>query len=233
MQGISAHLLNIMVHVVAGIAAMGIGIFILAKEKGSAFHRKAGRIYIYFALVVCASAIVGGAFFRFVPMFAALTVLASYQLLSGWHVVHTKAMGPNRMDLLLTVCAAIWGGLLLKAVLAAPPSQSTSDVVVYSSLGALAFLILYDTLRWFFPKSWHATLWRYEHIYKLVSSLFAMLSAFAGNVIRFGKPTSQLAPSVIGMLAIAWFFWLNYRGKTTPRIFPQRMRRSDGPTWRN
>ena len=84
----SAHLFNVGIHIGAGIIAMALGFWLLASVKGSQAHRKVGRVFVLFTLVVCASAAIGNMVFRFMPLFAVLTVLVLYQLLSGWHVMH-------------------------------------------------------------------------------------------------------------------------------------------------
>ena len=99
---------------------------------------------------------------------------------------------------------------MIELVLAKGASDSAMSVV-YSSLGTLAFLLTYDALRWLFPRRWHATLWRYEHMYKLLASLFAMASAAVGNLLPQAQPWSQLVPSALGIACIAWFFWREYR----------------------
>ncbi|NML61437.1 hypothetical protein HHL21_10180 [Massilia sp. RP-1-19] len=207
---ISPHLLNIGVHVGAGTIAMAIGFWLLAAAKGTPSHRKRGRLFAWFTLAVCASAVVGNAVFRFMPLFAVLTVLVLYQLLSGWRAVYTKAAGPNQVDAMLGAGAAWWAISLVPLVLTNSTRES-APVVVYATLAALFALIAYDALRWLFPRAWHATLWRYEHIYKLVASLFSMLSAAAGNLFPQGQPWSQLLPSALGIAAIAWFFWRESR----------------------
>lgn len=199
-----AHLLNISVHIGAGTIAIAIGCWILATAKGTTSHRKKGRLFAWFSLAVCASAVIGNSVFRFMPLFAVLTVLVLYQLLSGWHAVYTKASGPNSVDAMLCVGAALWGIGLVPLVLANPATEST-PVVIYSTLAALFLLIAYDALRWVFPRRWHTSLWRYEHIYKLLSSLAAMASAAAGNLLPQAQPWSQLLPSAAGILSIAWF----------------------------
>ncbi len=215
-----AHLINISLHVGTGVIAMAIGFWLLAKAKGTLAHRRGGRLFVWFTLLVCASAAIGNIFFRFMPLFAVLTVLVLYQLLSGWHVVYTKAAGPNRVDIFLCLGAAAWAGALIPLTLAKGASESGLGVV-YSSLGTLLVLIAYDLLRWLFPARWHATLWRYEHIYKLVASLFAMLSAAAGNVLPNAQPWSQLMPSALGIACITWFFWREYRrGSKMPGPVP-------------
>ena len=211
---VSAHALNVYLHVGAGMIAMLIGLWIQAGVKGTPAHRKSGRLFVAFGLVVCATAAVGNAVFRFMPLFAVLTVLVLYQLLSGWHVIYTKAAGPDRVDALLSVGAAAWTAALVPLVLGSP-NREGAPVVIYATLGALSALIAYDGLRWLFPQRWHASLWRYEHIYKIVASLFGMLSAAIGNLVPHGQPWSQLVPSAMGMATIGWFFWKETRRAKT------------------
>lgn len=181
-MGISPHLLNILVHILAGTAAMVLGLVLLARPKDAIHHRRRGRVFVLLTLIVCLTAAIGNAVFRFLPLFAVLTVLVSYQLLSGWHVIHTRAAGPDKFD----------AGLLLGA----------SASVLYSTLGAVACLLAYDAARWLFPRRWHGVLWRYEHIYKILGCLFGMLSAAVGNTVRAGQPWSQLAPSALGLAVV-------------------------------
>jgi uncharacterized membrane protein len=202
------NLLNICVHIACGVAAMAIGFLILATEKGTARHRRFGRFFAWLTLAVCATGVIGNVLFRFVPLFAILTLLVLYQFLGAWRAVVTKARGPALPDAALTAGAAIAGFVMAPIVLVANEAAPT---VIYSTFGALALVIGYDTIRWLFPARWHASLWRYEHIYKAVASLFAMLSAASGNVIRFGQPWSQLLPSAIGMTTICWIMWITWR----------------------
>ncbi len=215
-----AHTVNIGIHILAGVIAMALGFWSLAGAKGTGTHRRRGRMFAGLTLLVCASAAIGNLFFRFMPLFAVLTVLVTYQLLSGWHVVYTKDKGPNGIDAILCAGAGLCGVALVPLVLARGGSDGGSSVV-YSSLGTLFCLIAYELMRWRFPHRWHSTLWRYEHIYKLLASLFAMLSAAAGNLFPQGQPWSQLLPSALGLGCIAWFFWRAYRAvKPAQRMTP-------------
>jgi uncharacterized membrane protein len=206
----SMHLLNLALHIGAGIAAMGLGFLMLASAKGTSVHRRRGRLFVAFTLLVCATGVIGNVFFRFIPLFAVLTVLVTYQLASGWHVVFTRASGPNRVDAVLAVCAG-GSALYLVPLLLADGMEASAASVIHASLAGLCVLLAYDLARWCFQTHWHAALWRYEHIYKLISALFAMLSAATGNLIRVGQPWSQLLPSVLGAAAILWFFGRNWR----------------------
>ncbi len=197
------HLTNLAIHVAAGTVALAIGFSILAKAKGTPGHRRLGRLFCYFALVVCSSAALGTMFFHFVPVFAVLSVLVPYQVIGGWHSAYTQGQGPSKVDALLTLLATALFIALIPAVLRHPTEAS---IVVYSSLGGLAMILLYDIIRWMFPRRWYRTLWKYEHSYKLIGSLFGMLSALVGNVVRVGQPWSQILPSAVGALVIAYYF---------------------------
>ena len=200
----AAHWANLIVHVGAGTVALAIGSVLLYRRKGTAEHRRWGRIFCYFTLLVALSALMGTVLFRFIPLFAVLTLLVPYQLVSGWRSVHTQARGPAAIDGVLTLVALASAAALVPVLLAHPAGRG---IVVYSSLGALGMNLAYDTLRWLFPRRWFATLWRYDHSYKLIASFFGMLSALVGNVVRVGQPWSQIAPSAIGLLTVLYFFY--------------------------
>lgn len=198
-----AHIANLAVHIGAGTIALAIGLGLLLANKGTPAHRRWGRIFCGFTLVVCLSAAVGTIAFRFIPLFAVLTVLVPYQLVGGWRSIYTREAGPSWIDGAWTLLAISLSAALVPVLLA---SSDGGDIVVNSSLGALAAILTYDAVRWLFPRRWFATLWRYDHSYKLLSSFFAMLSALVGNVVRVGQPWSQIGPSAVGMLTILYFF---------------------------
>jgi len=182
---------------------MGLGFRQLARPKGNAAHRSSGRRFAYATFVVVASAIVGLAVFQFRPLFAVLSLLVLYQTISGWRAVQRRELGPGLFDAVWTLSALATLAWLIPRLVS---GQQGSSTVVYASLGGIVFILAYDAIRWVFPRRWFAELWRYEHSYKLVSSLFAMLSAFVGNVVRVGQPWSQLLPSAIGTAVIVYFF---------------------------
>jgi uncharacterized membrane protein len=213
----SPHLLNILVHVLAGSAAILLGLYVLARPKDPIHHRRRGRVFVLLTCVVCLSAAIGNALFRFLPLFAVLTVLVSYQLLSGWHVISTRAAGPNRLDAGLLLAAAAIGAMLVRRLFADGAMVGTmagaAASVMVSTLAALAMLLAYDAARWLFPQRWHAVLWRYEHIYKILGCLFGMLSAAVGNTVKVGQPWPQLAPSAIGMVVVVCCWVRTYRAQ--------------------
>lgn len=205
------HLLNILVHIGAGIAAMALGFYVLWRPKEGVLHRRRGRVFVLLTGVVCLTAVIGNAVFRFMPLFAVLTLLVTYQLLSGWHVIYTRAKGPDVLDAGLLLGAVLLSAMLVRRLFHDDALAGASASVVWSTLAAVALLLAYDAARWLFPQRWHAVLWRYEHIYKILGCLFGMLSAAVGNTVRVGQPWSQLAPTVLGMLVVVWSWVRTHR----------------------
>lgn len=198
----AAHFTNLAIHVGAGLFALLVGFYLLARAKGTADHRRWGRRFCYAGLTVSVSAALGLALFRFMPMFAVLTVLVSYQLVGGWRAAITRERGPAAIDAVWTLFGVAGAAVFVPIALHAGGAPS----LVYGALGGLSTVLLYDSLRWRFPRRWFATLWRYEHSYKLIASMFGMLSALIGNVVRFWQPWAQILPLMIGMGAILYFF---------------------------
>jgi uncharacterized membrane protein len=207
------HSTNLIVHIGVGAVAMLVGFAVLARAKGTAWHRRAGRTYARFAIVVSVTGGIGVLAFRFLPLFATLSVLTGYQLASGWRDARRKADGPTAADAAGTLLAAGLAVAILPTLNDGPLAGSSRPMVVYSTLGALGLLLTYDLARFSFPRAWHARLWVYSHVYKSVFSLFGMVSALVGNVVRFGQPWSQLLPSVVGTLVLVWFIVRIARGK--------------------
>jgi hypothetical protein len=77
--------------------------------------------------------------------------------------------------------------------------------IIYSTLGALVVMTLYDLARFRFVAAWRRTLWRYDHLWKMISAYFALVSAFTGTVLPQYKPYSQFGPSVVGVLLVLGF----------------------------
>ncbi len=200
-----SRLLNLGAHVAAGILGIALGLAQLGMRKGGAGHRARGRWYLLGVATVVGTAGIGTFAFRFMPLFAVLTLLTAYLGIGAWRAAQTQHLGPQRIDLLVTVLALTLGAALVPIVLNAPQFGNSRPVVVISTLAALGAVVLYDLLRWCFPRGWFRALWLPEHIYKMLSSLFGMISAFAGNVVPCGQPWSQIAPPAVGTLLIVYF----------------------------
>jgi hypothetical protein len=75
----------------------------------------------------------------------------------------------------------------------------------YASSGWMGFVLAYDTARWFFPRRWHAALWRYEHVVRMNLALFGMLSAVVLSTRLFPVPFVLGGLWAAGLVVILWF----------------------------
>ncbi len=203
------HWMSLSVHVSAGMTAVLLGGLQLVRVKGGPTHRATGRRFILAVGGVVASAAVGLTWVRWDPLLAILAVLVSYLTLGGWRAAHFRAKGPAAVDAVATIVGVSTAGVV-SGGLFGDPRPYRGGVVVWAALAGVVAVLSYDAVRWMLPRSAWQRLWLWEHIYKCVAALSAMVSAFSGNVVPFGQPWSQLGPSV-GAAAVTVYWWRRTR----------------------
>lgn len=194
------HTLNVWVHVLAGACALAVGLIPLLTSKGSAPHRRAGRIFVAIGAVVLATAAIGDIFFDPPTPLIAASLAASYQYLSSLRALRLRDRGPELLDTLLAfaglaACAALFFYM-------GPGTPSWTPAIGYSTVGYVAALALYDLSRNFWRRAWLIHVRPLDHGLKMNGAYFAMLSAGVGNVLRDLQPWSQVGPSAIGTLVM-------------------------------
>lgn len=199
------HQFNIVVHVVAGTLALFLGLAALFAPKISLRHKRLGRYFLFLLSVVVASGFIGWLLFRSNPFLLMLTLLSGYTGYAGWRAVRLKEQRSAKVDVLVALVVLSAGLLFL--IFLKRDDASWNPVVIYSTLGALGMVTLYDIVKffWLFPyiKKW----WLYEHIYKMISAFSAILSAFIGTLLPGFKPFSQIGPSSLCVLLIVVLIW--------------------------
>jgi uncharacterized membrane protein len=189
------HTLNIAIHVLCGTGALVLGTIQLLSKKGGDRHRRIGALFARAAWVVVATAAVGVGLFRFGAFLAVLTILVAYWLHSGMRALRIRDGGPTRQDAVAAISALVAVAVFVYFL---PGIRSPwVPAITYSTLATLAVLATYDLSRFLFPKRWFGSLWLYEHVVKMIGAHGAIVAAFAGTVLPFFQPFSQLAPSVI------------------------------------
>ncbi|MDB5267991.1 MAG: hypothetical protein JWP58_1031 [Hymenobacter sp.] len=203
------HQLNILVHVVFGTLALLVGLGPIFTAKGGAWHGRSGRWFLGLATVVLVTAVLGLAVFNFRPFLTVIVLLSVYQAYSGYRVLHTRATGPTLRDGLFSAVFLL-GGLAFLLLL---PRITLvwSPVVMYSTLGTLLAMTVYDLSRFGWRQRWLRGAWLYEHIWKMMSTYAALLSAFTGTVLAAYQPYSQFLPSVLGTAVALGFMAYAYR----------------------
>jgi hypothetical protein len=133
--------------------------------------------------------------FRFGAFLAVLTILVAYWLHSGMRALRIRDGGPTRQDAVAAISALVAVAVFVYFL---PGIRSPwVPAITYATLATLAVLATYDLSRFLFPKRWFGSLWLYEHVVKMIGAHGAIVAAFAGTVLPFFQPFSQLAPSVI------------------------------------
>jgi uncharacterized membrane protein len=189
------HTLNIVVHVLCGTAALILGMIQVLSQQGGKQHRTYGRWFVRASWVVVATAALGLGVFRFGAFLAVLTLLVAYWLHSGMRALRIRYGGPTLQDAVAAVSAL---GAVVVFLYFLPSIRSPwVPAITYSTLGSLAMLATYDLSRFLFPRRWFESLWLYEHAVKMIGAHGAIVAAFAGTVLSFLQPFSQIAPSVI------------------------------------
>lgn len=197
------HQINIIFHVTAGVIALVLGTILIVRPKGDRFHRKWGMYYLWLLVIVVGSGFLGWLFFRSNHFLLMLTVLAGYNTWSGFNVVRRKERRAGKFELLI-------GAIALTIGVSYTVWLMTSDTVwapsvIYSTVSTLALVTVYDLLKGIFFHEGLKRGWLYEHIYKMISSFSALLSAFVGTVLPAFKPWSQIGPSGLCMMIVVYF----------------------------
>jgi hypothetical protein len=190
------HWTNLGIHVLFGVAALGLGLAAICSRKGSPFHIRAGRLFLYAYLMVVLTAIVGLLAFDFRSFLAVVTLLSFYDAFAGYRALQLRGRRPQAVDRVASIV-----GLLTPWIFIATMRrlhQPWSPVLTWSILGGLVAVSAYDLLRNVLPDAWLKRVWVQEHFVKMMSAYVAITSAFAGTVFARYMPWAAIVPSVAG-----------------------------------
>ena len=201
----------LIVHIGAGLCAVGVGLMPILTRKGSRLHRLSGRVFavLMTLLLICAWAMTA---LRPGAYFLALSATASLTLFSGLRVLGRKRpdLRPSdRAHLLdwIATLGIVGIGLFLMWLALTGQSDAPPAIVIALAYGSLS-LGGWDLWRFARPLDWPFSpeLWTYEHLWKMVGAYSAVLSAFSGNFLTFlPPPWSALWPTVLFQsLSIVW-----------------------------
>lgn len=207
------HQVNIIIHVTCGSLALLVGLLLIIQPKGTKKHKKQGMVFVGLLSVVVLTGLIGVFIFKRNLFLLVITALSGYLCFSGYRTIKFKSNAPRLLDMviaILTVCTLFYFLYFLKS-----EGFFWAPVVIYSTLGALGLVILYDFLRYLIPTCYYQRkqLWMDEHIYKMVSAFSALLAAFAGTVLDAYQPYSQVLPSLFGISLIIFFIIRHQRSR--------------------
>lgn len=190
------HTVNIVIHVAAGILALIAGFAALFVRKGGRKHTRFGRAFTWTIAAVVITGLIGVFVFGRNNFLLVITLLSGYNCYSGIRVMRLNGKSPRYFDYLAAVIAMTAAGYYLYYLHVS--GLYWSPVIIYTTLGALFLLTLYDCSKAMFPPALLKKAVLYEHAYKMISAFGAITSAFSGTVLPQYKPYSQFLPSVIG-----------------------------------
>jgi uncharacterized membrane protein len=197
------HKINIAVHVVAGSSALIVGLIAIIAGKGKKLHRLTGHLFLILMTIVILTGLIGVFVFGRNTFLLVITVLSGYQAFSGYRVIKAKTNIPRFTDIfvcLISLVSVLYFLYYFKSI-----GMIWSPVIIYSTVGWLFLMIVYDLGRYLIPTKIYGNLWIYEHILKMVSAFTGLLSAFSGTVFPQYQPYSQFIPSILGTLTAICF----------------------------
>ena len=205
------HKSNILIHIITGSIALLLGLIALTSTKGAKVHNTSGKYFLRLMSIVILTGLIGVFAFGRNTFLLVITVLSGYVAFSGYRVLLTKSNTPKRIDILVAIISLLTVAYFLyyfKSI-----GMIWSPIIIYSTVGALLFIITYDFVRYLIPRKKYIKhrIWIYEHIYKMTSAFSALLAAFIGTVFEEYQPHSQYLPSALGMLIIVGFIIYVYK----------------------
>ncbi|HEY6900580.1 MAG TPA: hypothetical protein VI233_08055 [Puia sp.] len=205
------HKANIFIHVLCGSIALLLGVLALVSGKGGRLHRKVGDAFLVFLAVVIVTGFVGVFVFKRNTFLLVITVLSGYFGFSGYRVLGSRSNRVRWPD--VAVAMASLGAVSYFLYYFRSIGMIWSPVIIYSTVGTLLLVVVYDFVRYLIPAGRYGRLWLYEHIFKMIGAFSALLSAFSGTVFYRYQPYSQFLPSVLGtLLQIGFIIYFSRKG---------------------
>lgn len=207
------HEINIFIHILSGSLSLLLGLLAILSTKGGKLHNASGKYFLVFMSIVIFSGLIGVFVFGRNLFLLVITVLSGYVAFSGYRTLKAKDNTPNKLDISVAIISLVILGYYLyyfKQI-----GMYWSPIIIYSTVGALVFIVAYDILKYLIPQEKYVKnkIWLYEHIYKMMSAFSGLLSAFSGTVLDEYQPHSQYLPSVLGVfVAIGFMLYLGMYG---------------------
>jgi hypothetical protein len=218
----SAHIANILLHILGGTAALVAGLIALATRKGGRLHTRAGRLFIYAYCVIVVTAILGIVVFEFRSFLAVATIASSYDVLAGYRALRLRGRRPQTQDILASILAFAAPGVFVFAIHIL--HKPWSPGLTWSVLGGILLLSAYDLLRLWLPRRWLERVWIQEHLYKMLAAYIAITATAAATILPRFMPWSALVPVIIGEAATIGFLiagprvWRRGRTQASERL---------------
>ena len=126
------HWSNLGIHVLFGAAALGFGLAAICSRKGSAFHIRSGRLFLYAYLIVILTAIVGLLAFDFRSFLAVVTLLSFYDAFAGYRAPQLRGRRPQAVDRLASIVGLLTPWIFIAIMRRLHPQLVARKLQVFS-----------------------------------------------------------------------------------------------------
>jgi len=209
------HQINILIHVLAGTVALLVGLVALLVASKYRWHVRFGRVFVWTMVPVIVTGLAGVFVFQRNSFLLVITVLSGYTCFAGVRTLKLRGKSPEWIDIVVPVCAMVCGFYYLHYLFS--NGHYWAPVVTVSGVGALFLITVYDLSRSFMPADFRKKAMLYEHVYKMMSSLTGLVSAFSGTVLPQYKPYSQVVPNVVSLVCTLFVFISIYNNRRSQR----------------
>src|SRR5262245_41390862 len=107
------HHTNILLHIIAGSAALLLGLAAMLTSKGGRIHRKCGRLFLRLMIVVIITGLAGVFVFHRNSFLLVITALSGYFGFSGYRVLCNRDNRPRTLDISIAILALASTGYFL------------------------------------------------------------------------------------------------------------------------
>ncbi|MBX7108035.1 MAG: DUF2306 domain-containing protein [Chitinophagales bacterium] len=197
----------LIMHIVAGTAALFSGSISIVAEKGLIVHRTSGKVYFWSMLIVaCTAAIMSLA--KDLDFFLMLSMFACYAAYAGYRSIRNKRRRASILD---------W--LMLCAALITCASMLLSGNLVLTIFGAIFAMLSVNDARDFLkrePLTVRSKRWLVVHIARMMTAYIATTTAFVVVNVSDAMPQQLnaliwLAPTIV-FTPLIFFFIRKYTG---------------------
>lgn len=199
----------IVIHVFAGIIALGVAPLAMLTRKGANAHRGWGKVYYWSMAIIFVTAVIILVFFRWNLFLMTISVVSFYQAWTAYRVLFRKTPGQvRRIDWIFAIGSGLFGGLLiinaalvllnaLPETLMPPAETRTLTAILSFIFGLITFQVAWKDTRIFLQHPEDPRWWWYHHMSNMGGSYIAAVTAF---LVQNG---TRFLP-----MEIAWVFWI-------------------------
>jgi uncharacterized membrane protein len=216
----AAHWAALVVHVVAGVAALGCGFTAMATRKGSRLHRRAGRWFFRSMLATGGTALVLSALHPNLYL-AAIALFSLYLVAVGWRAATVPTGWPERRDRWLAWAMLVVAAAMIVLGVARLVTSDDFRGIVLLVFGAIGASLALADMRDFRAVPLARPQRIARHLRGMIAALIAAMTAtLVVNLSGYlPAPVLWLGPTVALSPLIAW-----WTAKTLRQAPPSRSR---------